>query len=75
MDTLATFVTYDQCTEMESYIFTTEASTLGFPPGQWPVQIDTDMGNALPFHLSRANADFWTYKQEFGLITLRVFND
>ena len=74
-------VTYAQCTETEHHGFTTEASDLGLPPGRWPKSMLTDMGNTQPLYLTGFGRDdegeivYANYRQEFGIITLRVYND
>ena len=66
--------------EYEIHKFSAEASTLGLRPGEWPVKIETDMGNKLPFVFSSkevVDGDLcWvTYRQDLGCISLRVYND
>lgn len=56
--------------------YATEASTLQLPVGSFPRQISTLMGNGLPFILASVDG-FGTawYVQQFGCISLKVFND
>jgi hypothetical protein len=66
--------------EFEPHRFTADSSDLGFPIGQWPAKIETNMGNGLPFiqyHAELRDGDLlWvSYKQDMGCITLKVFND
>lgn len=68
-------VTALQVSQTEPMRFVTEASTLGIPPGQWPAEIQTDLGNGMPFQLQRAEGDGRLYKQVWGCITLVVLND
>jgi hypothetical protein len=72
-------VTYAQCHEHEAHHFVTEASDLqlkGFPG-----KLTTDMGNKQPFYRTSVERDdegdlvCANYRQEFGCITLRVYND
>lgn len=62
------------------YQFTTEASTLGLPAGQWPYLITTTMGNGMPFvRMSKKvlNDDliYVRYQQSNGVLDLIVYND
>ena len=71
--------------EHEPHRFAAFASDLcdhGFGVGQWPDQIDTELGNGQPFVKSRHEISedgedlvAVNYTQLFGCITLRVFND
>lgn len=67
-------------TSHEGHKFSADASTLGFPVGQWPESIGTDMGNGQPFvrsHNEIADGDLlWvTYRQSLGILSLQIFND
>lgn len=64
-------------TEYECHHFEAEASELGFPPGQFPIQIATRLGNKLDFHMLEARLPCGgvKYRQLAGCIELRVFND
>jgi hypothetical protein len=69
-------VTSKQCTEYETHRFSAEASELGLPPGFWPHELETDMGNKQPFVAIRRLEDGGVvYAQRFGCIELKVFND
>ena len=70
-----TTVDYSQCFEHEVHIFCTEASMLGLPPGHFPPFIETTMGNGHAFQKVHSNGAIVTYRQAFGCLTLRVFND
>jgi hypothetical protein len=66
--------------EYEVHKFSGEASTLGLRVGEWPVKIETDMGNGLPFVFYDKKIDdgdlLWvTYRQDLGCISLRIYND
>jgi hypothetical protein len=66
--------------EHEVHQFAAEASSLGFPVGQFPEKILTDMGNGQPLILdSKKVCDgdlMWVvYRQALGCISLKVFND
>lgn len=53
-----------------------EASTLGIPPGTIPRMIDCEVWNKQPLLLTgRDEHGTLTYLQQFGRITLSVFND
>lgn len=72
----------DQLTPAEAgpHHYVADASELGFPPGQWPAQLDTDLGNGRPFVRSevehyRGSVARVVYLQANGCVTLTVFND
>lgn len=76
------FVTSKECSETNIGVFTTEASTLGFPPGFWPETIDTDMGNKMAFHRRadptlnlEGDLEGFVYLQIAGSLRLHVIND
>ena len=51
-----------------------EACEIGLPPGVWPQQIATDLGNGQPFSLLSSAADgSRLYGQCGGPLHLRVF--
>ena len=53
-----------------------DASELGLDPGEWPEQLTTNLGSGRPFVVEEnALPQFVRYKQEFGVLTLTVFND
>jgi hypothetical protein len=74
-------IRYGDVTESEVHTFTAEASSLGLPPGEWPVSLETEIGNRQPFIRTSRKIDadgdtMWvTYRQALGCVTLRVFND
>lgn len=75
-------VNVDNTTCTEQFQFTTFASDLGLAPGQFPDTLATTLGNALPFLRRRAPAnspvpsrELVRYQQEFGILTLNVYND
>jgi hypothetical protein len=77
---MAKLVTFKDVTEVEVHQFATEASTLGIKPGEWPDEMPTILGNRLDFAIHHAECRdgdlLWVeYRQEFGCITLKVFND
>jgi len=55
--------------------YTAEASELGFPPGKWPLHLETSLGNGLPFVLKNCHEDGTRYEQDGGCTTLLVYND
>ena len=59
-------------TDVHRYV--AEASDLGFPVGDYPRQLETTMGNGLPFLLWSRTESYSIYRQANGVITLRVFN-
>ena len=62
-------------------IFCADASELGFRPGFAPRRIETSIGNKMPFRFiriernSEGEALYAYYKQEFGELSLKVYND
>ena len=66
--------------EYEVHKWSTEASDIGLPVGTWPTQLETTLGNGLPFLLCHAETKggdlLWVdYLQGNGCIALRVYND
>ena len=54
------------------------ASDLGLRPGEWPEQIDTNLGNGQPLILRdepRGEGAGCVYTQQFGCIQVTVWND
>jgi hypothetical protein len=67
--------------ELEVYSWGVDASELGIRVGEkWPIAIETPLGNGQPF---RFHDSMWEdgdllyveYRQAFGCLKLRVFND
>lgn len=59
-----------------------EANELGWPPGQWPLELEVPgLGNGNPFiamkEIKTASHEFGgiVYRQRFGCVNLTVFND
>lgn len=66
--------------EVETHKFTCEASQLGLKPGEWPTQIETNLGNSMPFLVlrreERSGDLLWVdYMQANGCTFLRIYND
>ena len=60
--------------------WSTEASMLGLPPGAWPKELPTTLGDGQPFllHLRELDGDELVcvnYVQSCGDLWLKVFND
>lgn len=54
----------------------TEASTIGISVGKFPRFLVTTVGNQQPFVLEYVDEDLTAhYKQDLGIIRLKVFND
>jgi hypothetical protein len=73
-------VTYSQVTEVKVHQFVAEASGLGLRAGQWPKEIQTDMGNKQPlFPISKVVRDgdivYVRYGQGNGCLTIKIYND
>ncbi len=62
--------------EHEHFKFSSEASTLGWPPGPWPKAFSVDgLGNGQPFTLVTFDDEGANYAQELGCLNVTVFND
>lgn len=60
----------------ESWLWSTEASSIGLAPGNWPLVLDTTLGNGRPFIcLSRLADGGRRYHQSDGVLVLHVYND
>jgi len=76
-----TKITNKNASEMECHRWATEASDIGLRPGQWPTQIETTLGNGLPFiaqhaeHAPDGELIAVRYLQANGCIQIRIFND
>jgi len=59
---------------LHSYVC--DASSLCIPPGKWPFELKTNLGNGLPFiGIARhRNGDYARYRQANGCLELKVFN-
>ena len=68
-------ITREMVTEYETHKFVTEASQIGLPPGRFPRQIDTELGNRMAFILRSANDEAAQYAQANGCISLTILND
>ena len=74
-------VDYSQVTEFQPFEYTTEASTIGLRPGDWPVTLETTMGNGLSLLLwsqvfsPSGELSHVTYRQANGRVSLTVWND
>lgn len=61
--------------EVEAHHFITKASNLGWAPGYFPEQVDTELGNGLPFFRTSLSSECAKYRQQAGCIYLTVYND
>lgn len=53
-----------------------EASELQLPPGVWPKEVATDLGNGRPCYLMGTQPDgTHVYLQEFGVTRIAILND
>jgi len=73
-------VTDKNATEDAVHRWSAEASTIGLKPGDWPAVLPTSLGNQHPFLLGTKEKDgaelvCVNYRQAFGNITLKIFND
>lgn len=75
-------LTKEHLTHVDQHHYVTEASSIGCMPGQWPTQLSVDpmIGNGNP--LLRMAPEYRdgevvavTYRQAWGIVTVRVFND
>ena len=66
----------EMLTETKVHHFATEASDIRIPAGYNPRALSTNMGNKQPFILVACDEmGTLKYKQQFGCISLLVFND
>ncbi len=74
---MTTLVTEKQVSEHHHHLFFAEASDLSFPVPQkeWPLKLDTTLGNQQPFFLDAINDQKAMYSQNLGCVKLIVFND
>jgi hypothetical protein len=67
--------------EHDVHRWTAEASDIGLAPGEWPLSIQTDLGNGQPFYLASADktpsGDLAgvRYRQGLGCLSLLIIND
>jgi hypothetical protein len=63
-------------TETGIHNFVSEASTLQIAVQDFPPRkLETTLGNQNPFVVIEKHPNFALYKQEFGCLYLKVFND
>lgn len=78
---MAQMVTNENADEVDVHRFASEASDLRLKPGEWPAQLQTNLGNGLPFiqvgQIISPAGEFGgcRYRQANGCISLSVFND
>jgi hypothetical protein len=70
-----TAINRNAVTQIKAHHFIAEASDLRWPPGFFPHQASTDLGNGQPLLLSLIEEDSAVYRQQYGCISVRVFND
>ena len=72
-----TMISKDRLYDSDWNEFVTDASELGFPPGQWPNMISPDkpIGNGQDFILVQVTSDAAFYQQDLGCYRIVVFND
>lgn len=69
-------VTRELALDAGSARFIAEASELGLPPGVWPCEVATDLGNGRPCKLIGVQPDgTHVYRQEFGVTRIAILND
>lgn len=69
-------ITENDVSAVNQFSFAAHASDLQIAPGvAFPTRIPTNLGNGLDFISHYGNDNFAVYEQEFGRITLTVFND
>ncbi len=71
------FIDRKDTQEQKLHCFFAEASTVGLKPGQWPKYMNTNLGNGCALYRFKSLGDErgWNYKQNFGCITLTLWND
>jgi len=55
--------------------FSTEASTIGLRPGEWPHHLDTALGNGQPLIRQYREGDGYLYRQRGSDFQVYVIND
>lgn len=65
----------EQVMEHTTFHFVGEASELGWSPGFWPDQVDTNLGNGNPLELKQIDEERALYSQVAGCIEVTVYND
>lgn len=69
-------VTAENTSVVKLHEFCAEASELGLPPGTWPKELPTTLGNGQQFIFQCLDArGSAMYVQAYGCISLVVFND
>jgi hypothetical protein len=71
------FIDRKDTQEQTLHCFFAEASTVGLKPGQWPKYLKTNLGNGCSLYRHHYLGDEYgyLYKQNFGCISLTLFND
>lgn len=69
-------VTSANASPISQFSYVCDASSLMLPPGRWPFELKTNLGNGCPFiGIARhRNGDYVRYRQANGCIELKVFN-
>jgi hypothetical protein len=68
--------TAQNCTKHSEQHYITEASMLGLRPGEWPREVETDLGNGLPAILyGTTNDGTHIYVQPGTFLRITVLND
>ena len=73
-------VSHHNATEQEIHHFYADASDLCLPPGEFPEELNTVLGNCLPFQrqsVRSVDGDIGCvdYEQANGCLRLTIFND
>lgn len=68
-------VTEKNTTPDTEYRYSAEASELGLKPGQWPMYLNTTLGNGEPFRRCTNKGEYVIYIQDLSAIPLHVWND
>jgi len=61
--------------ETSVHVFGADASELGWKPGQWPKDLETNLGNGLDLFCTKLNSAGAQYEQVGGCIKVIVWND
>lgn len=72
------YIEFEDVTENSVGTFTTFASDLQWGPGQWPMMVETCVGNGQPFMLENVNENCARYRQNHPTgddVFLTVYND
>ena len=72
----AVHIPVDKTLAIGSARYLVEASDLGLPPGIWPIEVTTNIGNGNPCQLIGTQPDgTHVYRQQHGVTRIAILND